>query len=124
MIRGFFLQLIFLTGNSFFTQVWDYENVRLWRWYELKTFDEQADAAESWLSAKEACLSIDDLGDSMGTVENLLKKHDGFETALSAQSDKIDKLNSAADTLVGKNDEHKDHVIRYSMTYVYIHKDL
>lgn len=82
------------------------------------SFDEQADMTENWLAGKEAFLSNDDLGDSMDTVDNLIKKHNGFETALAAQSDKIEKLQQAADVLLAKDTEHKDHIIKYSINFL------
>ncbi|GFT64747.1 spectrin alpha chain, non-erythrocytic 1, partial [Nephila pilipes] len=52
------------------------------------------------LSKKEAFLNNEDLGDSMSSVEALVKKHDNFEKTMSAQSNKIDELEAFATELI------------------------
>lgn len=47
---------------------------------------------ESWLSSKEAFVNEYDLGDSVDTVDMLIRKHHNFEKTLHAQSDKIEAL--------------------------------
>lgn len=45
--------------------------------------------AALWLSFLQAFLLNEDLGDSLDSVEALLKKHEDFEKSLSAQEEKI-----------------------------------
>ncbi|XP_054722410.1 spectrin beta chain, non-erythrocytic 5-like [Uloborus diversus] len=82
------------------TQVWEERRHMLTQCRDLQVFKEQIEAAESWLSAKEAFLNNEDLGDSMSSVEALIRKHDNFEKTMSAQSNKIDELETFATELV------------------------
>ncbi|XP_035225862.1 spectrin beta chain, non-erythrocytic 1-like isoform X1 [Stegodyphus dumicola] len=82
------------------TQVWEERRHMLTQCRDLQIFKEQIEAAESWLSAKEAFLNNEDLGDSMSSVEALVKKHDNFEKTMIAQSNKIDELETFATELI------------------------
>lgn len=44
-----------------------------------------------------------DLGDSLDSVEALMKKHEDFEKSLAAQEDKIKALDDFADKLIDGN---------------------
>ncbi|KAL1131759.1 hypothetical protein AAG570_011372 [Ranatra chinensis] len=59
---------------------------------QFQQFKHQADQADSWLASKEAFLNNDDLGDSMASVEELLRKHEAFEKTLLAQFSRIDDV--------------------------------
>ena len=48
----------------------------------------------------QAFLSNDDLGDSLDSVEALIKKHEDFEKSLAAQEEKIKALNEFATKLI------------------------
>lgn len=84
-------------------QTWDALDAKLRAQHALQLFKDQASVATAWLAGKEASLHGEELGDSLDTVEALVKKHDGFETAVRAQSDKIDQLRRDADGLEGKD---------------------
>ncbi|CDW52048.1 protein sma d; protein sma c; protein sma b [Trichuris trichiura] len=90
---------------------WDEENARLWRWYEFQYFSEQACQVDSWLATKEAFLNRDNPGNSLDEVDKLLKQQDRFETTLRAQSEKMDKLTSAADKLSKEDPENVDQIV-------------
>ncbi|KFD52473.1 hypothetical protein M513_06670 [Trichuris suis] len=90
---------------------WDEENARLWRWYEFQYFSEQACQVDSWLATKEAFLNRDNPGNSLDEVDKLLKLQDRFETTLRAQSEKMDKLTSAADKLSKEDPENVDQIV-------------
>lgn len=45
-------------------------------------------------------LSNDDLGDSLDSVESLIKKHEDFEKSLMAQEEKINALDEFATKLI------------------------
>ena len=49
---------------------------------------------------KEAFLNNDDIGNSVSTVDAILKRHDGYEKTLQAQEEKIDALDQFARELV------------------------
>lgn len=52
------------------------------------------------MTKQEAFLANDDLGDSLDSVESLLKKHEDFEKSLTAQEEKINALNQFATKLI------------------------
>ncbi|XP_076359799.1 spectrin beta chain, non-erythrocytic 5 kst [Tachypleus tridentatus] len=81
------------------TQAWEEQRQMLTQCYDLQVFKEHAKQAETWLASKEAFLNNEDLGDSMCSVEVLIRKHDNFEKTMVAQSDKVDKLEKYATEL-------------------------
>ncbi|CAD5225498.1 unnamed protein product [Bursaphelenchus okinawaensis] len=80
-------------------QTWEQENVALQRALELQKLHSEITQAESWLSGKEAFVNDYDLGDSVDTVDMLIRKHDNFEKTLFAQSDKIENLKAGVHIL-------------------------
>lgn len=81
-------------------QAWEERRQILSQCYEFQMFKEQAEQADSWLASKEAFLNNEDLGDSMSSVEALIRKHDNFEKTMSAQREKIDQLEKFATELI------------------------
>ncbi|KAG7273779.1 hypothetical protein CRUP_003279 [Coryphaenoides rupestris] len=68
---------------------------------ELQLFNRDCEQAENWMAAREAFLASDDKGDSLDSVEALIKKHEDFDKAITVQEEKIAALQSFADQLVG-----------------------
>ena len=56
--------------------------------------------ADTWMAKQEAFLSNEDLGDSLDSVEALIKKHEDFEKSLAAQEEKIKALDEFASKLI------------------------
>jgi spectrin alpha len=52
------------------------------------------------MAKQEAFLSNEDLGDSLDSVEALIKKHEDFEKSLAAQEEKIKALDEFASKLI------------------------
>jgi spectrin alpha len=52
------------------------------------------------MAKQEAFLASQDLGDSLDSVEAMMKKHDDFEKSLVAQEEKIKALDEFATKLV------------------------
>ncbi|CAD5229846.1 unnamed protein product [Bursaphelenchus xylophilus] len=73
-------------------QSWERQSDALQKALELQTIHSQITQTESWLSGKEAFVNDYDLGDSVDTVDMLIRKHDNFEKTLYAQADKIENL--------------------------------
>ncbi|KAK2727728.1 hypothetical protein QYM36_008275, partial [Artemia franciscana] len=71
---------------------------------DLQLFYRDTEQADTWMSKHEAFLSIEDLGDSLDSVEALLKKHEDFEKSLAAQEEKIKALDDFATKLI--NGDH------------------
>lgn len=68
--------------------------------------------AETWMTKQEAFLSNDDLGDSLDSVESLIKKHEDFEKSLAAQEEKINALDEFATKLIQGQHYAADDVAR------------
>ncbi|MEQ2177747.1 Spectrin alpha chain, non-erythrocytic 1, partial [Goodea atripinnis] len=66
--------------------------------------------AENWMAAREAFLASDDKGDSLDSVEALIKKHEDFDKAINVQEEKIAALQSFADQLIGADHYAKPEI--------------
>ncbi|EGD77905.1 spectrin [Salpingoeca rosetta] len=62
----------------------------------MQVFLRDTEQVESWLASRESALRTEDLGDSLDTVDALLKKHDDFEKSLAAHEEKTAALQQAA----------------------------
>jgi len=67
---------------------------------DLQLFYRDTEQADAWVTKQEAFLANDDLGDSLDSVEALMKKHDDFEKSLTAQEEKIKALDEFATKLI------------------------
>lgn len=65
---------------------------------------------EAWITEKQQLLSVEDYGDSMATVQGLLKKHDAFETDFAAHHDRSSDICNQGDTLVANRNHHSDSI--------------
>ncbi|XP_071162084.1 spectrin beta chain-like isoform X8 [Mytilus edulis] len=79
---------------------WDKRNNLLTQCHDLQMFKETSEQTETWIASKEAFLANEDLGNTLYSVEALIKKHDGFEKMTMAQVDKVDDMKQFADNLV------------------------
>ncbi|GIX92157.1 spectrin alpha chain, non-erythrocytic 1 [Caerostris extrusa] len=82
--------------------VWDYRLKTLLQSRDLQLFMEKAKQVENWFSAKEAFLANQDIGDSMSSVEALIRKHENFEDICFSNFEKIREVEMMAQDL-------KDH---------------
>jgi hypothetical protein len=73
-------------------------------------FNRDCEQAENWMAAREAFLASDDKGDSLDSVEALIKKHEDFDKAINVQEEKIAALQSFADQLVGADHYAKPEI--------------
>ncbi|XP_058844035.1 spectrin beta chain, non-erythrocytic 5-like [Acipenser ruthenus] len=83
-------------------RAWQDRSLRLDQALELQIFYGYVEQSESWLSNKEAFLAIEDLGDSLSTVEALQRKHHHFEKTLEAQLEKVEAMERFARQLTQK----------------------
>ncbi|XP_003743041.1 spectrin alpha chain [Galendromus occidentalis] len=65
---------------------------------DLQLFYRDCEQAENWMASREAFLRSDDMGGD--NVEALIKKHEDFDKAISAQEEKIATLCNLADKLI------------------------
>ncbi|GFQ78654.1 spectrin alpha chain, non-erythrocytic 1 [Trichonephila clavata] len=82
--------------------VYDYRLKTLLQSRDLQLFLEKAKQTEHWLSEKEAFLANQDIGDSMSSVEALIRKHENFEEMCFTNFEKIQEIEMMARDL-------KDH---------------
>ena len=62
------------------------------------------------MSKQEAFLANEDMGDSLDSVEALIKKHEDFEKSLAAQEEKIKALDEFASKLIENEHYAADEV--------------
>eukprot|EP00041_Stephanoeca_diplocostata_P037687 m.1437305 g.1437305 ORF g.1437305 m.1437305 type:complete len:2502 (+) comp25086_c0_seq1:132-7637(+) len=62
-------------------------------------FVRNVDRVNVWIAKQQAAVATTDLGDSLGTVDKLLRKHDNFQKSLTAQQAKMDELQAQCDAL-------------------------
>ncbi|VDK61916.1 unnamed protein product [Onchocerca ochengi] len=91
-------------------QAWEARNIALARARNRQLFADQAARAEQWLASKETFLKQADMGESVVSVDVLLKKHCDFEKTLIAQSDKIDALKKDADSLALGDADYRSEI--------------
>nr|XP_020140508.1 spectrin alpha chain, erythrocytic 1-like [Microcebus murinus] len=70
-------------------ELWDKRQHQYEQCLDLHLFYRDSEQVDSWMSRQEAFLENEDLGNSLGSVEALLQKHDDFEEAFTAQEEKI-----------------------------------
>lgn len=80
--------------------LWDERRILYEQCMDLQLFYRDTEQAETWMTKQEAFLANDDLGDSLDSVESLIKKHEDFEKSLAAQEEKINALNQFATKLI------------------------
>uniref|UniRef100_A0A4W3JFT4 Spectrin alpha, non-erythrocytic 1 n=1 Tax=Callorhinchus milii TaxID=7868 RepID=A0A4W3JFT4_CALMI len=81
-------------------KAWIQRRMMLDQCLELQLFNRDCEQAENWMAAREAFLASDDKGDSLDSVEALIKKHEDFDKAITVQEEKIAALQSFADQLI------------------------
>ncbi|XP_045402991.1 spectrin alpha chain, erythrocytic 1 [Lemur catta] len=87
-------------------ELWDKRQHQYEQCLNLHLFYRDSEQVDSWMSRQEAFLENEDLGNSLGSVEALLQKHDDFEEAFTAQEEKITTLDKTATKLI--DNDHYD----------------
>lgn len=59
---------------------------------DTQLFKREADQLESWIQSREQILQDKTLGDSIGQVEELIRKHEDFEKTIEAQEERFKAL--------------------------------
>lgn len=80
--------------------VWEERRVLYEQCMDLQLFYRDTEQADTWMAKQEAFLENQDLGDSLDSVEALIKKHEDFEKSLAAQEEKIKALDEFATKLM------------------------
>ncbi|KAA0719870.1 Spectrin alpha chain, non-erythrocytic 1 [Triplophysa tibetana] len=93
-------------------KAWVQRRMMLDQCLELQLFNRDCEQAENWMAAREAFLASDDKGDSLDSVEALIKKHEDFDKAINVQEEKIAALQSFADQLVSADHYAKPDIFK------------
>ncbi|XP_028029643.1 spectrin alpha chain isoform X2 [Bombyx mandarina] len=91
-------------------QLWEQRRVLYLQCMDLQLFYRDTEQADAWMHKQEAFLANEDVGDSLDSVEALLKKHEDFEKSLAAQEEKIKALDEFATKLIEGNHYAADDV--------------
>merc|ERR1712020_343776 len=81
-------------------QLWEERRILYEQCMDLQLFYRDAEQADTWMAKQEAFLDNQDLGDSLDSVEAMMKKHEDFEKSLAAQEEKIKALDEFATKLI------------------------
>lgn len=81
-------------------KLWEDRRVLYEQCMDLQLFYRDTEQADAWMAKQEAFLANEDLGDSLDSVEALIKKHEDFDKSLAAQEEKIKALDEFASKLV------------------------
>jgi len=81
-------------------ELWEDRRILYEQCMDLQLFYRDTEQADTWMAKQEAFLTNEDLGDSLDSVEALIKKHEDFEKSLAAQEEKIKALDEFATKLI------------------------
>ncbi|KAK2710872.1 hypothetical protein QYM36_012149, partial [Artemia franciscana] len=90
---------------------WKRKNNLLKQILDLQNFNKEADQIDAATSSHEALLEFSDLGNSLDEVEALIKRHDDFESILTAQDEKIKAFSEKATKLI-KADHFESNYVK------------
>ncbi|XP_057602793.1 spectrin alpha chain, erythrocytic 1 isoform X2 [Hippopotamus amphibius kiboko] len=91
-------------------ELWEKRQQQYEQCLDLHLFYRDSEQVDSWMSRQEAFLENEDLGNSLGSVEALLQKHDDFEEAFTAQEEKITNLDKTATKLIGNDHYDSENI--------------
>lgn len=86
--------------KSSLLSLWEDRKILYEQCMDLQLFYRDTEQADTWMAKQEAFLANEDLGDSLDSVEALIKKHEDFEKSLAAQEEKINALEIFATKLI------------------------
>ncbi len=96
------LQLLAAERKSLL-ELWQKRQLQFEHSHDLQVFLRDAEQVDSWIAAQESTLASEDLGDSLDSVEALIKAHDDFEKSLAAQMETTKALEDFANRLLAYN---------------------
>ncbi|XP_054419326.1 spectrin alpha chain, erythrocytic 1 [Pteronotus mesoamericanus] len=91
-------------------ELWDKRQHQYEQCLDLHLFYRDSEQVDNWMSRQEDFLENEDLGNSLGSVETLLQKHDDFEEAFTAQEEKITTLDKTATKLIDKDHYDSENI--------------
>ena len=81
-------------------ELWEKRRILYEQCMDLQYFYRDTEQADAGMAKQEAFLANEDLGDSLDSVEALIKKHEDFDKSLAAQEEKIKALDEFAAKLI------------------------
>uniref|UniRef100_A0A2R9A5S5 Spectrin alpha chain, erythrocytic 1 n=1 Tax=Pan paniscus TaxID=9597 RepID=A0A2R9A5S5_PANPA len=91
-------------------ELWNKRHHQYEQCLDFHLFYRDSEQVDSWMSRQEAFLENEDLGNSLGSAEALLQKHEDFEEAFTAQEEKITTVDKTATKLIGDNHYDSDNI--------------
>jgi len=88
---------------------WASKHVLLEQCLKFHHFFQDCTIAENWMQSREDFLKNEQAGDSLDSVEKLIKKHEDFDRAINIQETKISSLNNTCDKLLNCKPSHYAH---------------
>ena len=79
------------------------------RFYE---FIRDVEEEESWISEKQSLMSSNDFGDTLASVQGLIKKHTAFDMDVVSHTDKANMLEVRGNQLIEEKNLQSDKVWR------------
>ena len=92
--------VVLANEKTLLLQLWEERRILYEQCMDLQLFYRDTEQADTWMAKQEAFLSNQDLGDSLDSVEAMIKKHEDFEKSLAAQEEKIKALDEFATKLI------------------------
>jgi spectrin alpha len=92
--------LLLAEEKNLLLRLWEERRILYEQCMDLQLFYRDTEQADTWMAKQEAFLFNQDLGDSLDSVEALIKKHEDFEKSLAAQEEKIKALDEFATKLI------------------------
>jgi spectrin alpha len=91
------------TERKSLLDLWQKRQLQLEHSYDLQVFLRDSEQVDSWVTAQESTLASEELGDTLDSVEPLIKAHDDFEKSLVAQMETMKALEDFASRLLAYN---------------------
>ena len=95
--------LVLAEEKTSLLSLWEERRILYEQCMDLQLFYRDTEQAGAWMAKQEAFLDNQDLGDSLDSVEAMMKKHEDFEKSLAAQEEKIKALDEFATKLIEGN---------------------
>ena len=92
--------LVLAEEKTSLLSLWEERRILYEQCMDLQLFYRDTEQAGAWMAKQEAFLDNQDLGDSLDSVEAMMKKHEDFEKSLAAQEEKIKALDEFATKLI------------------------
>ncbi|KAL3276987.1 hypothetical protein HHI36_012347 [Cryptolaemus montrouzieri] len=77
---------------------------------QVHMFDRTAEEIISWIHEKEADLSYDTYGQDLENIQDLLRKHQAFESEVKVIKDRVEFIEQEAEKLIDEFPDTKEHI--------------